>query len=323
LSPEVLIISPHGVIRHLPTLAGLDGLRDENDVVWIDINEPSESEFGEVAARFQLHPLAVEDAVRRRQRPKIETYDHHLFLVVYALTDGEDGIDTHEVSLFVGRGFVISVHTHDVPEIADVRHRWLLPGHSIAHMTTGRLVHTILDAVVDGYFPVLDRIGDRVDAIEERIFAGDGRGDESHAEIFLARRNLVAIRKVLGPERDVLNALVRRDLPFFDEDATRYLEDVYDHILRVLDQADTYRDLTSNALDAMLTRNANHLNEVMKRMTASSIILMSMALIAGIYGMNFKEMPELAWHQGYEYAIGLMLGIGAALSVFFRKIDYF
>jgi magnesium transporter len=323
VSLDILVVSQHGSVRRLPALADLDSGIGDGDLVWIDLAQPDADDFGAIAARYQLHPLAVEDAVRRRQRPKLETYDGHLFLVVYALSHVDDTIDTHEVSFFVGKGFVISVHAHDVPEIAEVRQRWLLPGHVVSHMSIGRLIHTLLDAIVDGYFPVLDAIGDRVDAIEERIFSGDGGSPGGQAEIFLARRNLVAIRKVLGPERDVLNALVRRDLPYFDDDATRYLEDVYDHILRVLDQADTYRDLTSNALDALLTRNANRLNEVMKRMTASSIILMSMALIAGVYGMNFTHIPELGWRLGYEYAISLMAVVGVALAAFFRKIDYF
>ena len=321
---QIMLVNTTGHSRSVASMSAIGPHSNMGDeIVWLDLAKPTPDELGEMAAHFQLHPLAVEDALRRRQRPKIDSYDSHLFLVFFGLAEIDNAIVTRELGVFIGTGFLITVHNDDFPEVDEVRRRWAKPEHHFLHPSIGMLTHTVLDSIVDGYFPVLDAIGDRVDDIEEQVFASNGLATDAQAEIFRARRNLVTIRKVLVPERDVMNALVRRDLPYFDDSSVRYLEDVYDHLLRVLDQADTYRDLTSNALDALLSRNANRLNEVMKRMTASSIILMSMALIAGIYGMNFIGIPELTWRAGYEFAILLMLSIGVGLAAFFRKIDYF
>jgi magnesium transporter len=159
-----------------------------------------------------------------------------------------------------------------------------------------------------------------VEALEEGIFAHPSPG--AQAEIFALKKDLLAIRRVLGPERDVMNLLVRRDAPLFGSAQVVYFQDVYDHILRVTDAIDTYRDLLSSALDVNLSMTSFHLNEVVKRLTSSSIILMSVTLIAGIYGMNFESMPELDWVYGYPFALGLMIATAISLYVVFRRIDW-
>jgi magnesium transporter len=321
---DIMIIEKSGHARSGLQFDDIGAARQrDTDLVWIDVLHPANDEWDTLADLFQLHPLAVEDAMRRHQRPKFDAYDGSYFLVFYGLSDEDGVIRTNELDMFIGEHFLITVHAGDIPEIGQVRRRWARPDSPVPDVSVGLLLYTILDALVDGYFPILDRIGDRVEDLEERIFESNGQAADAQREIFQAKRDLVAVRRVLGPERDVMNMLVRRDTPIFDDTTLRYMEDVYDHILRTADQADAFRDLTSNALEASLSVASNRLNQVMKRMTASSIILMSMALIAGIYGMNFSNMPELGWREGYAFALALMLAIGGGLALFFRKIDYF
>ncbi|MBU3675527.1 MAG: magnesium transporter CorA family protein [Solirubrobacteraceae bacterium] len=183
----------------------------------------------------------------------------------------------------------------------------------------GLLVYSLLDSIVDGYFPVGDGIGDEIDDLELQIFSGK---DDLHGEIFELKKSLLEVRRVVGPERDVMNALVRRDAPLFSDREILYLEDVYDHLLRVTDSVDTYRELLSSALDVSVAMASFRLDDTVKRMTSASIILMSMALISGIYGMNFAIMPELQWAHGYWFALGLMAAIGGGLGWFFHRIDW-
>jgi magnesium transporter len=191
---------------------------------------------------------------------------------------------------------------------------------TIGKPSAGLLVYSILDAIVDDYFPVIDALAERTEEIEE--FVLNSSGSSPIHELFRLKRDMIQVRRAVTPERDVLNVLVRRDSPIFDEVTLLYFQDVYDHILRVTDAIDTYRDLLSGTLDAYLSVTSNRLNQVMKTLTASSIILMTITLVASIYGMNFDHMPELHWRLGYLWAIGLMVGLAALLIAFFRRIDY-
>jgi magnesium transporter len=178
----------------------------------------------------------------------------------------------------------------------------------------------LLDAIVDGYFPIVDQISDRIEDLESLIF--DHYRREVQEQIFALKKDLLAVRRVLAPERDMMNVLLRPGSPVFGEATVAYFQDVYDHILRIMDAVDTDRDLLSSALDAFLSVTSNRLNQTMKTLTASSIILMTMTLVAGVYGMNFVHMPELDWKLGYAWALGVMVALGAGLIVVFRRIDW-
>jgi magnesium transporter len=185
---------------------------------------------------------------------------------------------------------------------------------------TGFLLYSLLDALVDGYFPVLDDIAERAENLEESIImAGQST---LQAEILQLRRELLMIRRVVGPERDVMNVLVRQDPPLYGRKEVAYFQDVYDHLLRITDSVDIYRDMLASVLDANLSMVSYTLNVVVKRLTSSSIILMSMSLVAGIYGMNFIFMPELDWRFGYPFALALMIVIAAVEVSIFRRIDW-
>ena len=287
-------------------------------LVWIDVACPGDAEAKFLRDRLRFHPLAVEDCVRGRQRPKLDRYPGYYFLVMYAaaVNPERERMALHEVHLFIGRRYMVTVHDHRVAEFGEVLARWR--ANPAAFATVGVLAHAVMDTIVDHYFPVIDHFSDRVEEMEAGIF--EGRGEQGGLERLLnVRREMTLFRKVLGPQRDVISTLLRRDLPFLSADLILYFQDVHDHMMRVVEEIDTLRDLLTGAMEAQLSVTSNQLNITMRVMAAWSIILMAMALVAGIYGMNFHIMPELAWRWGYEWALGLMLALGAVLLLYFRK----
>jgi len=293
-------------------------LADPASVLWLDIQDPTDEDIALLRDRFNFHPLAIEDATRSHERPKVDSYDTYYFVVFYAASYNaeENHIETQPLNLFIGANYLVTVHTGTVSYIEETRARWRVPNSPLGNKVSA-LVHALLDALVDDYFPLMDQVADRVEDLEDTIFV---HFDESAIQImFSLKKDLLNLRRVVAPERDVLNVLLRRQLPIFRPKDMVYFQDVYDHIVRVTDSIDTYRDLLSSALDSYLSLQSNNLNEVMKVLTMASIILMSAALIAGVYGMNFKAMPELSWPWGYPFALGLIIAIGVLLFVYFRR----
>jgi magnesium transporter len=310
------------VDRDLPLDRISDVLAMEHTLVWIDVTAPTPEDIDILVTEFGFHQLALEDAALVHERPKVDEYEGFLLIIFYALLHDDDplGISLQQVSLFTGSNYVVTLHPHELPLLDQTSDRWCANHSRINTKSAGLLVYSILDALVDAYLPVVDHVSDRIDEIEDKIF---GRFDlHTQQEIFRLKRDLLQMRKVLTPERDVLNTLMRRDTPIYSDETSMYFQDIYDHLLRVLDSVDTFRDLLTSALDSYLSVLSNRMNKVMKTLTASSIILMGMTLVAGIYGMNFRHMPELHWHYGYYMSLGLMAAIGISLGALFRKIDW-
>lgn len=292
---------------------------DQDDVplVWIDVASPGQKEAEFMRDTLHFHPLAVEDCIRGRQRPKLDRYPGYYFLVLYSASINPDRnrMALHEVHIFLGRRYIVTVHDHKIGEFGEVLARWRSSPESFR--TVGAIGHAIIDTLVDDYFPVLDHFAERVEEIEMEAFGGQTRAGLD--EVLSLRRELTLFRKVVGPERDLLGTLVRRDLPFLSSDLMLYFQDVHDHILRVVEEVDTLRDLMAGAIEAQLSLASNSLNVTMRVMAAWSIILMAMAWIAGLYGMNFRFMPELSWRYGYAWALLLMLISGGGLFYYFRR----
>jgi len=311
-----------GLQNNIPIEDISDILGRENDLLWVDVIDPSPDDLRIIGEEFQFHPLAMEDSVRRHQRPKLDHYDGFVFIVFYGLDVDGDRPVTREINLFVGRNFLVTVHDGTLQAIAETAERWCDSVAQRGNNSIGLLVYSVIDAIVDGYFPVIDDLTERVQDLEEAIFERRRINAHTQEEIFSLKKDLLSVRRVLGPERDVMNVLVRRDAPLFGEEQILYFQDVYDHLLRVSDAVDQYRDLLAGALDAYISVESQRLNEVVKTLTSSSIILMSMTLVASVYGMNFIHMPELHWHLGYVWALSLMVLIGAGLVMVFRRIDW-
>ena len=261
-------------------------------VLWVDLAEPSDADFEMLRREFAFHPLSIEDARKHLQRPKIEDYEGYYFLVTQSLEFDATSLEVRfsEVDFFVGRNFVVTVHARPVTALQEALAR-CQRNPMILSEGVGFLVYTIVDSIIDEYLPVLDTIDDRVDELEEDIFHDFDR--TAVERIFTLKRSLLQIRRNSGHLRDAFNILMRRDQPLFSPQTLIYFRDIYDHLFRITDSVDLYRDILSGALDAWLSLNSNRLNEVMKTFAGLSIILMTAALVAGIYGMNFKHMPEL------------------------------
>jgi magnesium transporter len=224
----------------------------------------------------------------------------------------------NEVHLFLGSSFLITVHDQEVPELLSVIEDW--KSHPHGDGDSGTAAYALLDSIVDNYFPVTEHFSNRLEALEDEILMS-APSTTLHSAIHL-RQEMILLRRVLAPERDVLSSLVRRDLPFVRPELVPYFADVHDHILRVTEEIDSFRDLISSLLEVQSSNAANQLNQTMRALAGWSIILMSMALIAGIYGMNFDFMPELHHRWGYWSALIVMATVGIALLAVFRRREW-
>lgn len=345
-----LFVHSHGHFVVDPAPADIDAhIRDPEQVTWLDVVlEPgAEPETDPDAAllreEFGFHPLAIADAYRERHPAKIDVFGRHAlphdavgpddaqipdqpcgehyFLVVYAPRPDADGdpIQLDQLALFIGRTYIVTVHHGAIPALAETLRLWQLPNAPLGQ-TVGALAHTLLDAIVDAYFPILDHMADRLQSLEDAIF--DQFDDALIGDVFSVRKDLLRIRRVLAPMRDILNGLLRRDLRLFDQDEVAYFRDVHEHTIRHIETLDIDRDLLSGVLESYLSMQSNRLNQIVKLLTVASIILMTNALIAGIYGMNFRYQPELHWRYGYPFALGLMAVLSILLVGLFRRIRW-
>lgn len=302
-------------------------LHDPSHIFWLDLQNPTPQELETIATTFHLHPLAIEDASHEHQRPKVEEYEHFVFLVFHTINSvgDERGLAMGEVDVFVGENYLITVH-HGEPlkELEEAEQRWRR-GNTQLEKGIGLLLYSLLDTIVDHYFPVADSLVDQAEALEARLFVASKamRERQLTLDLLALKKQFIAFRRIVAPERDVLNTLTNRDNPFFTEHIIPYFRDVYDHIARLNDTLDLYRDQLSTIMDANLSVVSNELNKVMRTLTVVSIILMLDALVVGIYGMNFDYMPELHLHYGYFGVLLLMLILSILLVLFFRRIKWF
>ena len=287
-------------------------------MLWVDVCEFTEDDLICLEKQFALHPLAMEDVRHRQQRPKLEHYPTHAFIVAYTS-------DLQEVDFFIGPTWLINVREHE--EGADA---WSVDAAKARfersrpeRVTPGFLLYVLLDELVDGYFVASEKSEDDLEELEERIFAEE-LGDEPSVqqELLSIRRQLVLFRRAVVPLREVVASLLRGDVKWIDEHTRTYLQDVYDHVLRAVDQLDAQRELMGNAVDAHLAIISNRVNAVMKRMTSWGAILLGSTLVAGIYGMNFEHMPELKWRLGYLWALGIMLALTVIGYSYFKRKDW-
>jgi magnesium transporter len=292
-------------------------------VVWLDLEAPSPADLELIADEFGLNPLAVEDATHERQRPKLDHYDDHVFISLYDvhLDETSNQLQASELAVFAAEHYLITVRKTAGYSIDPIVARWddnrHLAGHGVGYLLWG-----LLDVVVDGHFQTVQSLDERVDELEDLLFE---QGDVSNAvqrRSFELRKTLVRIRRVVLPTREVLNALMRRDLQLVDEGLMPYYQDVYDHVLRAADWSDSLRDLVSTILETNLTIQGNRMNEIMKKVTSWAAIAAVPAVVTGYYGMNVRIFPGAGTTTGGWVALLVMFGAVAALYVMFRKLDW-
>ena len=294
---------------------------------WLDLQQPDRDDLALLTEKIGLHQLAREDLEKRHQRPKLDTYPDQHVLVAYEVIDharADDDFGLAEIHFIAGKGYIVSVHWDAAPALAHVQQRWRQQVASVGS-NAGELLYTILDTIADGYFPLLDRLTDRIDQLQDAIIGGNGASPDTSVlrEVLHIKRRLLDLRRVVAPLRDVVNGLLRREAPVVDEPLLPYFQDLYDHLVRVLDNIDIAREMLAGTLDANLSVTSNNLNVVVKRLTAFTVILMIPTLIAGIYGMNFLYMPELAWPFGYALALAAMATSMIVAYIYFRRHDWF
>ena len=301
------------------SLSSLPGNVVLQDPHWIDLHAPTLEEMQTLASHFGFHPLSVEDALDpRAQRPKLDRYDAYRYIIFYEFdvpTETGPG-KPHEFHVFWGRDYVVTVHEGDVGVVEEAKRRWRLQEYDGAYDCTA-LVHTILDVAVDSALPVIDAMTERVEELEDMVFERQHENLAQRGQVI--RRDLVALRRILMPERDIVVGIGRDPWIGANTELVRYFDDIYDHVTRAAESVDTEREIVTGVLESYLSAVSNSLNEVMKTLTVAATILMTMSVIVGIYGMNFVHMPELGWKLGYPLALGLMGASAAALLAYFRR----
>ena len=295
-----------------------DAASGEADFVWIGLHDPDADELDRVAEVFSLHPLAVEDAVHAHQRPKLERYGDGLFLVLRTLwyVDEEDAVETGEINLFVGDNFVVSVRHGQGAELhsarLDLEQRTAVLGHG-----PSAVLYAICDSVVDGYESVARELEVDVDEVEESVFSPSRTQDSQR--IYVLKREIAEARRAVNPLKEPMRRFESGSVPIVTEEAGPFFRDVVDHVVRVSEQIETLDSLLSTAFDAHLARISVQQNEDMRKISAWVAIAAVGTLIAGNYGQNFDNIPELHWHYGYFYSLGLMVLSSLVLYRVFKK----
>lgn len=305
----------------------LKGAVQPGKLVWIDVQGLADHDairtIGEI---FNIHPLALADVVNVGQRPKAESYGSDLFIVtrmVRILDSGDP--DWEQVSLFAGSGFVITFQERHGDCLDPLRGRIRTPGSRIRGSDEGYLSCMVIDAIVDGFFPVLEHFGERLEEIERELIRQPSSA--LLEEIFHAKRDLMTLRRAIWPQREFLTRLLRDGHPKFDPPTIPFLRDVYDHAVHIVDVTETYRELTQSYIDVYLSSIANRTNEVMRVLTVMATIFIPLTFVAGVFGMNFDtshptNMPELSWRYGYIAFWIVSLMIAAGMLILARRLGW-
>ena len=289
--------------------------------VWIGLRDPTSEEFDSVAREFYLHELAVEDAVKAHQRPKVEEYEHTLFIVLKTAHyhDETETVEIGEINLFVGDGFLISVRHGSPSPLNDVR-KQIESRPDMLKCGPGSVMHAIIDRVVDDYEPVLAGIEDDIEEVEEDVFSPSASNPTER--IYKLKREVLSMHKATSPLIDPLQRLSRGEYPHVHDDIQDYFRDVYDHVARANDTVDSMREMLNGILDANTAQVSVRQNEDMRKISAWVAIAAVPTLLAGIWGMNFQHMPELSWTFGYPLALLLMGTICLTLYRTFKRAGW-
>jgi magnesium transporter len=285
--------------------------------LWVHLEEATFEDWATIGKNFDLHNLSIEDAQKKGQRSKLDIFPTYLFVSIRLLKLIDNQIEYPELGIFVSRNFIITSHVECDTIIKHLENQVEFTNYPI--LSPAQLLYEILDRLVDDMFPLVDDLDDRITLLEEQVYEEFDRSIEVPlTQALKIKKDLLIIRQTLAPIREVLNELLRERFKNIPAELVPFFMDVYDHALRVIEQIDLHRDLLGGVMDAIVAQNGNRLNNVMKTLTVISTALMSSTLVAGIYGMNFKYMPELEWRFGYPLALFLMIGFALLGMLLFR-----
>jgi len=283
--------------------------------VWVDVMSPAKDDLTRITQRFDLHPLAIEDALHPQPRSKVDVYPSGMFLVWITPRSREgDGVTIEELDVFIGRDYLVTIHDHACRAIDNIARE----AQQTLEGGPDWTLHAIVDQLVDSVLPLVDVVGEQLEDVEERML--DAPRQEDLLGLYRIRRQLLSLHRIVGPERDVIRG-VARERDVVSEDAYRYLQDVGDHLARVQDSIETYQDLAGSVMDVYLSAQNNRMNEIMKQLTVVATIFMPLTLLSGIYGMNLLQgmwpAPTAEW--SFAAVVGSMVFIAAVMAAYFRK----
>ena len=295
-------------------------LGEKGGLLWVDLEEPNEFESDSLVEIFNFHPLAVEDCITDQSHPKVDDYEEYLFMVVHALTMKQIGkheeLGTNELDIFIGENYLVTVHRNPMDCVTRTRD---VAGKKTAAVMSGGsdiLAHAILDRLVDNYLPVLNDYDVKIDALEKEMF--NHASKNFLQDLLQTKQDIFNLRRIIGPQRDTVYSLTRNSNRFIKPKHLMYFRDVYDHLFRIHSMAEAYHENLNNILQVYFSYSSFKLNEVLKHLTVLATVTMPPVIIASIYGMNFKHIPELEWGMGYPFAIGLCLLSSLATLVWMK-----
>lgn len=299
-----------------------DALKKDDNLVWVELEDPTKEELALIKNTFGLHPLTVEDCVNTNARPKIDQFPSYLFLTLHAAGYNKSTlkVKTLELNICVGKNFLLTIHMDPIPSLENA---WIRAEKNLGLMcsSSDNLLYQVIDSLVDNYFPVIDMLDTRVDKIENEVFTMPT--EMTLKNISSLKNDILFLRRAIAPQRDTINLLAKGDHAFINPSTGIYFRDIGDNLMFILDTIDTYRDTLAGALDAYLSNITNKTNEIMKTLTVIATIMMPLTLITGIYGMNFKFMPEIGWRFGYLGAYVLMAIVACGMLIYFKKNKWF
>jgi magnesium transporter len=313
------VVCTNGATRPIGSIAEVsEALADPTARVWIDAADASEAEIGEIAELLGLHPLVAEDIIERNQRAKVEFTGETIHMVMFALAY-RDELERDEIDIVLGERFLLTSHPRSwVP--SDATHLKRLGVDHFLSQGTDMMLYAIVDPIVDGYFPVLDQLGDDLDQLEDEIVQTANR--EVVERLFRVRRELLEVRHTVTPEREVFNQLTNREVGIIAPDRLIYFRDIYDHLIRMTDELDTFRELAAGAIEMYLSTVNNNLSEIMKRLTAVTAVLAGVGAAAGLFGMSEAGLALSFQERSFWLVAAFCLSVGVVVLAYFRRIHW-
>jgi magnesium transporter len=296
---------------------------------WIHMQGPIQADtIKNIGNLFELHPLAMEDVLNRGQRPKVEEYDDLLFVIMSIPTRQDGATIIEQVSIFMGKHYIISFHDGDDDPFELLRNRLRKKSGRIRSLDADYLLYAIMDLIIDLGYPILEDLGERVEIIEEALLFSTAK-QATLGEIHQIRRDLIMLRRNLWPQREAVNNILRSENPLIKDGTSIYFRDCYDHTTQILDLIENYREMAASLIDIYISSTSYRLNEIMRVLTIIATIFIPLTFVVGVYGMNFSNpdspwaMPELHWYYGYPAAWGLMIAIVVGMVVYFKRKEWF
>lgn len=324
-SVDLLVLDNSGQLLSDVSLEELPGyLSDPGALVWCDISSTEGGQSG-VYGRFlrevfQFNELTIEDCFTTSHLPKVDLYDEYLFVVLFSFHLSKNlRVHTVEVDMYIGSNYVVCIHPRPLRELSRVRQR-LVAGHEFTSSSAANVAHTVFDAVVDEYLPIMHTLSAQVDEIEDRLLDEDSKNASKVLDfVFHLKHELSVLRRIAIPQRENIGILLRPTTHLIPDESQMHFLDVRDHLFRVVDMIDTMRDYLAGSLDIYTTRTTQRINESTQRLTAVATIVLPLTLITSIYGMNFQYMPELQWKYGYFVVLAFLLLSATGMLIYLRR----